>query len=380
MNARADGLAGTAAIEIALADTADALSALERDWDALYEEAGGANPFLSYAWTRACFDEEGGAAEPFVLTLRRGGKLIGVAPLCIETRIGFRVLRFIAEGRSDYLGFLCETRSEAIERRLLNELMSRANAWDLMILRNLAEPFTALGKMDKPTGARWHQVQSSSSAYCAWDGDWESLHEGGPSWLKLMRKRRRRFLKGGCSIECFTGAEAAERLDIVAAIEARSWKAREGVARLQPGPGQEILRRAFLAPGSQAELWLAFTDQEPLAFQIDFATAARLWLYQYAFDEAFAKLSAGSFIQYTSIEHAWDRGAREYDLLMGEESYKASRTTALRPIHTLAGHPRSLRGYFAYLLLVAPRWSLRNVRALKLAQAKVKQLRRLVSN
>jgi CelD/BcsL family acetyltransferase involved in cellulose biosynthesis len=361
--------------EVAVARSLDAFTALEREWDALYDAGGRTNPFLSYAWTRACFEEECGGAEPFILTLRRGGRLIGLAPLCIETRLGFRVLRFIAERRSDYLGFLCQTEVESIERRLLCELVSSASAWDLLVLRNLAEPFTALHKLDRPANARWQHVKWTTAAYCALDRDWESLHDVGPGWLKQMRGRRRRFLKGPNRIDCFSGSEAAERLGIVAEIEAKSWKGREGVARFQAGPGQEILRRALLAPGSQAELWLAFAEDQPIAFQIDFATPQRLWLYQYAYDEAFASLSAGSCIQYTSIEQAWQRSAREYDLMMGEEPYKARLTTGVRAIECLAGHPRTARGYLAYWLLLAPQWKLRHVRLLKAAHARWKRLR-----
>jgi CelD/BcsL family acetyltransferase involved in cellulose biosynthesis len=107
------------AIDVSLARSPDAFAALESVWDALFDESGRTNPFLSYAWTRACFDEECGGAEPFILTVRSGEKLVGLAPLCIETRFGFRVLRFISEHRSDYLGFLCRHRSGRSEWRAL---------------------------------------------------------------------------------------------------------------------------------------------------------------------------------------------------------------------------------------------------------------------
>lgn len=367
------------AIAVEAARTPETLAALEQEWDELYDQSGRENPFLSYAWTRACFDEEGAGSEPYVLTLRRRGKLVGVAPLCIEARYGFRILRFIADERSDYLGFLCEGGSKAIERRLMNELCEPGQPWDLVVLRNLAEPFTALGTVDHPGPAHWHRVQWTTSAYCRSDGDWSSLHEDGPVWLKQMRNRRRRFLKNGRSLECFTGVDAADRLGLVAQIEARSWKGRDGVARFQPGPGQEILRRAFLAKGSQLELSLAFAEERAIAFQIDFVTPGRLWMYQYSYDEAYSSLRAGSVIQYSSIDRAWQCGAHEYDFLMGDESYKANRTTALRAITCLAGHRPTLRGHLAYWLLVAPRWKLRRVRSLKLAQSKLKALSRQVS-
>jgi CelD/BcsL family acetyltransferase involved in cellulose biosynthesis len=356
---------GCPALTIDVARTVDAFAALAREWDQLYAEAGSVNPFLSYAWTRACFDEENSATEPFVLTLRRGDALIGLAPLCVERKFGFRILRFIAEGRSDYLGFLCDSNSEAIERRLLAEVLTFKSEWDLIVLRNLAEPFTSLTTAERPKAAEWHRVQWTTSAYCRWEGDWDSLQEGGPVWLKQMRNRRRRFLKNGRTIEFFTGARAAERLDLVAGVEAKSWKGRQGAARFQPGPGQEILRRAFLAPGSQMRLALAFVEERPIAFQVDFVTPHSLWMYQYSYDAEFANLRAGSVLQYASIDQAWQLGVREYDLLMGEESYKANRTTALRPISCLAGRRRSIRSWLAYLLLVGVRWKLRQLPAAK---------------
>ena len=368
------------AIDVALARALDAFTMLERDWDALYDESGRTNPFLSYAWTRACFDEECGGAEPFIITLRRGGKLIGIAPLCIERRLGFRILRFIAEDRSDYLGFLCEQGSEAIERRLVAELAKLGAAWDLLVLRNLSQPFTGIGTVPPPRGLRWHRVPWTTAAYCHCEGDWDSLLESGPVWLKQMRNRRRRFLRDGRTVQRFTGADAAERLGAVAEIESNSWKGREGVARFQPGPGQEILRRALLAPGSQVELSLASAGNRAIAFQVDFLTPERLWMYQYSYDEAYANLRAGSVLQYMSIERAWQRGVREYDLMMGAESYKANRATAVRAIECLAAHPRTARGYLAHSLLLAARWKLRHVAALKLAQAKWKRLRRKVSS
>jgi CelD/BcsL family acetyltransferase involved in cellulose biosynthesis len=195
-----------------------------------------------------------------------------------------------------------------------------------------------------------------------------------------MRNRRRRFLKDDRTVQRFTGAEAAGRLDLIADIEAKSWKGQEGVARFQAGPGQEILRRAFLASGSQIELSLAFAGDRPIAFQLDFLTPERLWMYQYSYDEAYSNLRAGSVLQYMSIERAWERGVREYDLMMGAESYKANRTSAVRAIDCLAAHPPTLRGYLAYWLLLAPRWKLRHVRWLKAVQVKWKRLRLRISH
>jgi CelD/BcsL family acetyltransferase involved in cellulose biosynthesis len=180
-----------------------------------------------------------------------------------------------------------------------------------------------------------------------------------------MPRRRRRFLREGGTAVHFTGAEGADRLDVVAEIEAASWKGQHEQMRLQPGAGQNILRRAFLQLGDQVQLWLAFMDGAPVAFQIDFLCGDRLWLYQCGYDETHRKARAGSVLAYIATEHAWLQGVREYDYLTGDEPYKLDRTTELRPIYHLASHQRTARGWLAYGLLVLPRWKLRKVPLLR---------------
>ena len=238
----------------------------------------------------------------------------------------------------------------------------------MALFQQLAEPYSQLLGCTAPSEFQRHTVQWTTAPYCASNADWDSLHVDGPTWLKRTRKRLRRFLKDAWKIERFTGRDAATRLDQVAAVEARSWKALEGATRLQPGAGQDLLRSAFehLRDG-EIELWLASLDGEPAAFQVGFRLPDRLWIYQQAFDEASRRTSVGSFMAYVSFETAWLGGAREYDYLCGEEAYKLERTNALREVYHLALHRRTARGRLAYWCLVAPRWRLRHVPALKAA-------------
>lgn len=361
--------------EIEIVRTLGGLEALQPEWSALYQTLSQKNAFLSYAWTRACLDFQTPAPEPFVLALRRSGKLIGLAPLCIEKRLGFRILRFIADDRSDYLGFLRDPDDQTIAPLLMAALARHAAHWDLMILRRLAEPFTLLHKIPRPTSSYWHRAEWTTSAFCRCDGDFDALHASGPSWIREMPRRRRKFIRDGGAALHFSGADAVDRLDIVARVEAASWKGSEGQTRLQPGHGQDILRRAFVQLGDQIQLWLAFMDGEPVAYQIDFLCGDRIWLYQCGYDERYRKARAGSVLAYVATEHAWVRGVREYDYLTGDEPYKLERTSELRTLYHLAGHQRTARGWLAYSLLVLPRWKLRKVPALRSIRDRVAGLR-----
>ena len=135
--------------------TIDGLHALEADWQALQAQSSPRNPFLSPAWTFACWAAQEGRVEPFVITLRERGRLIALAPLCIEKKSGFRVLRFIADDRSDYLGLLCDGAIEGLEEVFLDRIL-QSRAWDLALFKQLNGDYTRLGESDVPDSHASH--------------------------------------------------------------------------------------------------------------------------------------------------------------------------------------------------------------------------------
>jgi CelD/BcsL family acetyltransferase involved in cellulose biosynthesis len=147
----------------------------------------------------------------------------------------------------------------------------------------------------------------------------------------------------------------------VAEIETSSWKGRERVARFRTPQSQELLRQALTGLGArdEMELWLGWAGDEAIAFEINFVTPERIWLYQGAYREEHRKLSPGAVLDFASIRRAWEIGVREYDFLSGDEAYKLPRTTAQRPISYLALFPATARGYAAFNLVLAFRWRLK---------------------
>jgi len=356
-------------IEFELIETDEGLRALQPEWDELYARARPANPFLSFSWTRICREQIGGYSRPWVLLVRREGRLAGIAPLRLERRLGFRVLRFIGDGRSDYLGFLEAADEVGVRSALLEELSRRRSQWDVAVLRQLAGPYTALSQAGAPKTLRAHGILGTTAPFLAEDLSWDELLARGPGWLKRMAKAARKWEKEGGTVARYVGAEASAHAGEVAAVEARSWKARQGVARFQPGRGQALLRSALdeLGARGEMELWIARMDGRPSAFEINFLPEGKLWLYQGTYDEEFYKRSPGGVLDFLSIQRAWSEGRREYDFLSGDEPYKLERTNAARSIQYLALHPYTARGVLAFNTLVAPRWRLKNVRSARSA-------------
>jgi CelD/BcsL family acetyltransferase involved in cellulose biosynthesis len=349
-----------------------ALAALEDDWRALEQAAGRRNPFVSWSWTTACRAHIRPGAELFVLVARaQDGRMVGVAPLCVERTFGMRLLRFLADGRSDYLGFLVDPSVPGVERALLERLAELAAFWDVAVLRHLTPDYARLDPADMPPALTTREIEGNVSSHLAFAGDFESLVDGGPRGPRHARRWVRRFDRRGGRIVRLTGAEAVARLDDVCGIEARSWKGRAGTARFQPGAGRELLSAALAgASEGSMELWLALLDDQPIAFQINFLAPGRVLYYQGAYDEAHRSHYAGGVLHHHALERAWAEGRREYDFMVGDEAYKAEWTTGARNLRYLALVPDTARGRAAYRLLVAPRWLLKSSAAARWGHAR----------
>lgn len=347
--------------KLAVLRTAAELQALEPEWRRLSGESRPCNPFIGCDWTRICLKHVCPGSSPYVITVRREGRLAGVAPLRLEREMGFRVLRFIGDGRSDYLGVLQAADAPGVEDAVLAELERRRGEWDLAVLRQLADTYSGLHTRAVPRALRGCETEGTVAPHVAMDCDWSTLLAEGPGWLKRMAKASRKWAKEGGAVTRHSGPDTAERVEEIAATEARSWKGREGVGRFQPGRGRELLRDALgaLAPRGEMEVWLAHMDGRPVAFEINFLTPDRIWLYQGAYDEEYRKFSPGGVLDFLSIQRAWEAGAREYDFLSGNEAYKAERTNAARSLRYLALYPTTPRGLLAFALLIAPRWRLK---------------------
>jgi len=349
--------------ELRIEETRDqaSLAALGPEWRALQADTGAHNPFVSWEWTSACAANVCPDAEPFVLAVRTAdGLLAGIAPLRLERRLGARILRFIGDGRSDYLGFLVDPGVPGVERALLERLLELRRAWDVAVLRHLTPDYSTLAATDVPPGLTAHEIEGTVGSHLAFAGDWKQLLADGPRGVRHSRRWAQKFERRGGEVLRLTGAEARARLDDVCAIEARSWKGEAGTARFQPGPGRDLLGAALESSTAESlELWLAIFDGQPIAFQINFLAPGRVLYYQGAYDKEQRSHYVGGVLHHHAFTAAWAEGRREYDFMVGDEAYKADWCNAERTLRYLAVHPPTARGRAAYRLLVAPRWALK---------------------
>jgi len=340
-------------------DTDEQLHLLAPEWRRLYLESKPQNPFLSFEWTMACWTHARRRGRPFVLTLRRGGRLVGLAPLYRRRRGPFRVLRFIGEKHSDHLGFL-HARDQPGVASLLVKHLRQLGAWDVAFLRPLSDAYSDPYPVPL-AGVRAGQVEGPPAPYLSLDRSWDELVAAGPGQLKHTGRWARKFSRDGGTIERLSGANSASAFEEVLQVEAKSWKAEQGFSWGASPARRELLRQA-LQTVEGLEVWLARLEGRPVAYLVNFVTPERVLFYQGSYDQAYRKYYAGGVLHCAAIRAACEAGLEEYGFLNGGEEYKSGWTTGVHRQRYLALVPDTLRGRAAFAAVVAPRWFLRQFR------------------
>jgi len=354
-----------------LARSEEELHALAPEWRQLYKESSPQNPFLSYEWTAACLRIRR-MGTPFVLTCRVGPRLAGLAPLYLQSKGPFRVLRFIAEWSSDYLGFLCAADRPHIAERMLACLERLHSSWDIAVLRPLCPAYGGGLTGPVPAGLRAAAVDGSHAPYLELGTDWNELMHAGTGQIAHTRRWTRRFEREGGKVERLSGGDAARVFDELLEIESHSWKAQKRISWRASLRKRELLRSA-LETMKDVEVWLARLNARSIAYLLNLVSRERVMFYQGAYDQAYRKYYPGGVLHYHAIHAAWSAGLREYDLLTGDERYKSEWTTGRHRQRYLTVIPDTVRGRAAFASLIAPRWFLRQFRAAHTARAVVRR-------
>ncbi len=342
---------------VKLIRTEEGLRSLATNWIRLYRGSQPENPFLSYEWSIHYWQYLCPPSTPFLLTAWCDDVLVGLLPLRMEVTGGFRLLRFLADGRSDYLGPLIAPNRESVRKVLIERLFELAHEWDCCFLRKMQD-IRDISELAGVGGAfRAIPLRSGVAPYLSFQGDWDELCAAGPSQLRAAQRKLRKFQREGGSIELFSGQECARLVEQIALIESNSWKEGTDTLRFQAVHEQEMLLEVLktLWPHGEIEVWLAKFQSESCAFLINFLTPERTCFYQTAYNEQYQRFSPGTVLCFLAMQRTWREGRREFDFMDGREPFKKRWTNKTRELKKLVVFPKTIRGHLGFLMLIVSR-------------------------
>lgn len=326
-----------ATVEVIEAD--EALRPLLEPWRGLAAARGCA--FATPEWFFAALETLHPEAAPAVAVVRDdGGEVTGLLPLVAWPHgRGGRLASFPATRFGDLFEPLAERGREeemvalaapALGRHLgarcrvdLGRVEAGAGWWQALA-RAWPGPMTAVPQPDEPL------------PYISLPGlDWQGYLATRSGQLRNQVKRKMRSLQREHEVRlCRTEAadEVVSDLETLFELHDARFETRDDLSSIA-GSGARDFHRRFAAAAHERgwlRLYRLEADGAAVAAWYGWRVGERFSYYQAGFDPAWSRYSVGFLLLAETIREAIDEGAAEYDLLLGDEAFKARFATDQR--------------------------------------------------
>jgi CelD/BcsL family acetyltransferase involved in cellulose biosynthesis len=298
------------------------LEALQGEWRWLWARCPGATTFQRPEWLLPWYRHFGpyfSPREPWVVTLRSEGRLVGLAPLAVREENGARVVRLLGEGLSDYLDVLMDPElAPHGTRALFAWLARRGEHWDTCVFEQLREGSPLLRTPVPPGWGEHTEVQETCpQTRLPWT-------VGGRLASNLRQARRRLERLGPVRVEEADAGNLESLLDTLVQLHGASWRRRGGPGMLEEASLQSFHREVArgLLTARALRLYVLRVAERPVAVFHGFRDGAHVRYYLGGFDPAFERYSVGSLVVAHALEEAGRSEATRFDFLRGPEPYK----------------------------------------------------------
>jgi CelD/BcsL family acetyltransferase involved in cellulose biosynthesis len=359
-------------VEIIESRSINAFELLRDEWRDLVSRCAHVTIFQTWEWNEAWWRTFGKGKHLFLLQVREGNTLVGLAPLFISGKVGRSLgkLGFIGTGLTDYLDILvleqqrAEVCSKILEYLFAFSGFSAVDLEDLQAVSPLRE-------------AAMHWTRTKSELRCV------SLLEQNPglsarlppTWEEYSRRLdkvtrdnlSRRTKKLGRDFQQIETrlADPVELPQAMAALfelHQERWNARGLPGNFRNEKVQSF--HCLVAKRFQEQGWLRLhvvrADGHIIATQYSFRFRDRYYCYLNGFSVKMSRYGLGTMLLAEAAQQAISEGCTEFDLLRGNEAYKQVWSPEQRTNYRiLVTHPQQTLRSRATLLVdrAAKKWN-----------------------
>lgn len=324
----------------------DDMAPLADDWNRL----AGDVPFRCYPWHAGWWRNYAGPGrELYVLEVRDAqGNVVAIAPWFLElTAARGRVLAWLGSGKvsSDYQSLMVsEEHAEAAAEAIAAWLAAagddgQSGPWDLLHLDGVDAADKPMGELISQLWSSGCSVRREAAPSCwriALPGSWEEYVEGlSKSHRKQIRRLQRRQLETGRAWLHTAGCDdtLAQGMGILAQLHEQR---RESLGEASCFADSRFagflhdVARDMLTAGRLRLHWLTI-ENRPAAAELHLVGDGVTYAYQAGIDPELLHEEPGRLITIATIQQAIAAGQTGFDLLRGDEPYKAHWRAEPRP-------------------------------------------------
>jgi CelD/BcsL family acetyltransferase involved in cellulose biosynthesis len=307
---------------------AAALHHLWEAWAALHRDDPLATPFTAPGWARAWLMRWAPAARPFVIVVRDGERIVGLAPLALSRRGRARSLEMLGKEPGDYWDILAQpNRREDVVTAVGREIIRRRNEWDAFVVSCLPHgsithevlALCGLRLLERPPiPCPAVELPTSFEAYLA---------QLPARRRSNLRKHLRRLDDGVVELrEVRDAAALPEAVSEFQRLRIGQW---DRAGKTLTAQQADIRFRDFmvdawleLVPQGQALVWEFWVDGRRVGIYVNLVDARAFYWYLGGFDPSAAPLGLGKIAVGHGIRSSIHAGRRWFDFTRGAEPYK----------------------------------------------------------
>lgn len=304
------------------------IDAILPEWGELFALDRDATPFTSPGWARAWLPHWGGSSRPWIVAVRDGGRLVGLAPLVLRRRGPFRILAPLGRPPGNYWDVVSQPDLRGvIVSAVAEEIGRRSSEWDAVMLSALPQG----APIESALAAQGFSVRRRAPV--PYPGI--ELPEAFEDYLGSLPRKRRKDLRRHLrrldegDLECLEVRDADDlrrSIDRWQELRVQWWKQR--AKNMNPEHGSERFRAfmhdllQLLVPAALATVWEFRRDGEVLGVEINLVDERRFYAWLDGYHPDAAHLGLGKIAVGEGIRSSIAAGRAYYDFMVGAEEYK----------------------------------------------------------
>ncbi len=321
----------------------DQFRKLQPSWERFLNETGSYSPFLSHEWFWCCLKGYKKDNKIFILIIKDGASLVGIAPLWryrdIIRGTSVHKVGFILGPDSPFTDFIIDERRRrnVLEAILLFLYSLNKKYWDIFVLDKWPVKSINYRTFQEVLNQQRRKIFISYPSlvpYISIQGDWEDfLRTRSVKFRKTHRNIINRISKlAGVEIQSASHDSKGDILKEVYHVSERSWKEKEGLAMTSRKEFiiffEELTRLAGLR--KWLNIWILKVDSIPVAMEYEIEYAGEVFALRSDFDEEYKKYSPGAYLEYQIIKYYFENGYSKYNTGPGLNTYKMHWTDKLK--------------------------------------------------
>ena len=333
-------------------------------WNRALGKSENNNLFLTWEWLSTWWKHFGDRNESLLLVVKKDDDVIAIAPLMYSRHrvkllnLGF--IQFMGTGLSDYSDFILVKDKEKCMNLIFDFLEKQPIEWDLMDLRNIPGDSSTVSLLQNLARERGYTIimKETVCQHIPLNHTWEEYFKNLSSSMRKQLRQNLRRINETYSMN-FRFAENLESSTATFFDTYLKWLTkRHSQSSLFDIPFPDI--KEFLTDFAVKffkkgwiNLSFMMLDQKPASSYYFFIYNKCLYLYMTSWNPSYSYYGIGNVHTMNLIKQSIELGLERFDLLRGDEPYKARWNTSRRTNIRVLLLKRSLKGRLCHMLLNA---------------------------